>query len=108
LKEDNLIEIFGENLLEKESMEEYFKELTGINENKPFECVGTRREVLAAVKNLILSNDAVEKQQPYLLETYKEYIMENGVDIEPLYTEWVEENEVIPKFCKGIKRSLEI
>jgi len=108
LNEDVLVDIFGENLLMKESLDTYFKELTGINENKPFECVGTRREVLAVTKNLIIMNENAGKEQPYLLNKYKEYILENGVDIEPLYSEWVEENEVIPKFCKGIKRSLEL
>ncbi len=41
-----LVHIFGENLLEKDSLDLDFRELTGIEENKPFECVGTRREVL--------------------------------------------------------------
>ena len=108
LDEEALLQIFGENLLDKETLDTYFRELTGINENKPFECVGTRREVLAVVKALILKNEEEEKENPYLLEKYKEFILENGVEIDPLYSEWVEENEVIPKFCKGIKRSLGI
>lgn len=45
--------IFGENLLEKDSLDLDFRELTGIEENKPFECVGTRREVLVALKTFI-------------------------------------------------------
>jgi hypothetical protein len=106
LSEEVLVEIFEENLLDKESLDVYFRELTGLNENKPFECVGTRREVLASVKHVLLENDANGKENPYLLETYRDFILENGVDIEPLYKEWVEENEVVPKFCKGIKRSL--
>lgn len=106
LSEEALVEIFEENLLDKESLDVYFRELTGLNENKPFECVGTRREVLASVKHVLLENDANGKENPYLLETYRDFILENGVDIEPLYKEWVEENEVVPKFCKGIKRSL--
>lgn len=106
LSEEALVEIFEENLLDKESLDVYFRELTGLNENKPFECVGTRREVLASVKHVLLENDANGKENPYLLETYRDFILDNGVDIEPLYKEWVEENEVVPKFCKGIKRSL--
>lgn len=106
LSKEALNNIFGEDLLDKESLEVYFRELTGLNENKPFECVGTRREVLASAKQVLLENDAAGKEQPYFLKKYKDFILENGVDIEPLYNEWVEENEVVPKFCKGIKRSL--
>lgn len=106
LSEEALINIFGENLLNKDSLDVYFRELTGLNENKPFECVGTRREVLASVKQVLLENDAEKKEQPYFLNKYYDFILDQGVDIESLYNEWVEENEVTPKFCKGIKRSL--
>ena len=41
------------NLLNKESLEKYFRELVGIDENKPFECVGTRSEVVASLKYII-------------------------------------------------------
>ncbi len=50
LSEEALIDIFGEKLLDKESLDKDFKELIGIDENKPFECVGTRREVASAMK----------------------------------------------------------
>lgn len=51
LSEDELVRIFGEKLLDKESLDKDFRELTGIDENKPFECVGTRSEVLVALKS---------------------------------------------------------
>ncbi len=50
LSEAELIEIFGEKLLDKESLDKDFRELIGIEENKPFECVGTRSEVAASMK----------------------------------------------------------
>lgn len=50
LDKEELISIFGEDLLEKESLDKDFRELCGLSENKPFECVGTRREVRAALK----------------------------------------------------------
>ncbi len=49
LKPMELEEIFGSNLLGKESMRKYFYELAGIAEEKPFECVGTVDEVNAAL-----------------------------------------------------------
>ena len=51
--EEELTDIFGEKLLDKESLDTEFKELTGISENKPFECVGTRREVRACVRRFV-------------------------------------------------------
>ena len=53
LTEEELTDIFGEKLLDKESLDTEFKELTGISENKPFECVGTRREVRACVRRFV-------------------------------------------------------
>ena len=50
LSEEELVAIFGEKLLDKESLDKDFRELIGIEENKPFECVGTRAEVAASMK----------------------------------------------------------
>jgi hypothetical protein len=47
-----LLQIFGENLLNKPEMERFFNQLTGKEVTKPFECVGTVEEVNAALKML--------------------------------------------------------
>lgn len=49
LSKEEVIAIFGRDMLNDETMLDLFKELTGIAENKPFECVGTRDEVNLAV-----------------------------------------------------------
>jgi hypothetical protein len=49
IEDKKMIEIFGEDLLEKHEMIHFFDELTGIAPNKPFECVGTIDEVNEAV-----------------------------------------------------------
>lgn len=49
IEDKKMIEIFGEDLLEKREMIHFFDELTGIAPNKPFECVGTIDEVNEAV-----------------------------------------------------------
>ncbi|OGK47397.1 hypothetical protein A3A93_00790 [Candidatus Roizmanbacteria bacterium RIFCSPLOWO2_01_FULL_38_12] len=48
LKKDDVIQIFGENLLDKISLINTYKELLGIKGIKPFECVGTPDEVVVA------------------------------------------------------------
>lgn len=45
LPEDRVVKIFGENLLQKEEMMETYKQLLGVKDFKPFECVGDYDEV---------------------------------------------------------------
>jgi len=52
LDKEELIDIFGADLLDDPDLELYFRQLTGKEKTKPFECVGTRDEVNEAV-NLI-------------------------------------------------------
>jgi len=48
IKKDELIEIFGENLLSEDKQYEGYKELTGLTGYKPFECVGEIEECIVA------------------------------------------------------------
>lgn len=50
-----MIHIFGEDLLNKPSLQQYFDELSGIAEVKPFECVGTVDEVNRALEMISVS-----------------------------------------------------
>lgn len=76
LEEKDLVNIFKENLLEKESLLQTFLELIGKSNNKPFECVGTIDEVNFAVKKAIENLDKQGKHDiikyPYMLKYYKE------------------------------------
>ena len=45
-----MVSIFGEDLLDKVELIQYFDELCGIAPNKPFECVGTIDEVNKALQ----------------------------------------------------------
>lgn len=47
---DTMVSIFGEDLLDKAELMQYFDELCGIAPNKPFECVGTIDEVNKALQ----------------------------------------------------------
>lgn len=51
MPEAKLVEIFGENLLKKESLADTLRDLKGEGEAKPFECVGTYEEVNWALNN---------------------------------------------------------
>lgn len=64
-------DIFGRNMLEDESMKDTLEQLTGIQEEKPFECVGSRDEINTAI---VLTIDRMERDGeilPALLSYYK-------------------------------------
>ena len=67
LYKEKLINIFGKDLYEDETLLETFLELLGYKETKPFECVGTYGEVRYAVSILIKKTNKL----PYLLKYYK-------------------------------------
>jgi len=52
IAKNTLLEIFGEDLLNKPEMKQFLNQLTGKEATKPFECVGTVEEVVAALKML--------------------------------------------------------
>lgn len=82
IDDQTMIEIFGEDLLNKPELEQYFDELSGISKYKPFECVGTIREVNQALRMICES-----RQDKYLI---KHYINEQLTQIEDsMYDEYL-------------------
>lgn len=69
LSKEDMIDIFKEDLYEKESLIDTFLELLGYGKTKPFDCVGTYEEVRYAVSLAILNR----KELPYLLNYYKNH-----------------------------------
>lgn len=71
LSREEVKEIFGTDMLEDETMQSTMEQLVGIQEEKPFECVGSRDEINTA---LVKTIDRLEKdgeKLPYLLKYYK-------------------------------------
>jgi UDP-N-acetyl-alpha-D-muramoyl-L-alanyl-L-glutamate epimerase len=65
---DELTHIFGKNLFEDARLIRYLKELTGIDEVKPFECVGTVDEVNMALELFIQQHE--KEKWPVLIDYY--------------------------------------
>lgn len=83
LSEEQLLDIFGENLLDAEKCEKYFRELTGLDENKPFECVGTRSEVVMSLKKYL------EKGGKAMLPVkYAEWLTTQPGNVDAALLEW--------------------
>lgn len=67
LSEEKLVGIFGENLLDKPALCADFQGLCGLSPVKPFECIGTVREVRAALCRTMAQYKAAGRALPYLL-----------------------------------------
>ena len=102
LYKEELINIFGEDLYENESLLDIFKELLGYSETKPFECVGTYSEVRYAVS---LTIKKLGDNLPYLLKYYKDnYELELNHDLEHGYNEM---NNIDIHFEELLKKELD-
>ncbi|MBO4523781.1 hypothetical protein [Ruminococcus sp.] len=66
-----LKKIFGKDMLNDPKMREYFIELIGQSEHKPFECVGSINEVNLAVSLTIRKLEQSGEELPLLLAEYK-------------------------------------
>jgi len=66
---DDLIIIFGENLLDKQSLLPVFNQLIGVGDVKPFDCIGTIEEVKNA---LFMSMEKYTNRLPFLLKEFAE------------------------------------
>ncbi|RLD78867.1 MAG: hypothetical protein DRJ10_09690, partial [Bacteroidetes bacterium] len=81
IKRDKLIDVFGKDMLDDGSLANIFNELTGVSNVKPFECVGTISEVVAALQ---MYNYIGEKPALLGLFNFNEL---NNDDFEDLITE---------------------
>lgn len=69
LSKNEIVNIFGQDLYEREDLLNTFIEIVGYSDTKPFECVGTYEEARYAV-SLVIKN--YEGELPYLLKYYKD------------------------------------
>lgn len=102
LYKEKLINIFGEDLFERQDLLKTFIELCGYGENKPFECVGTYREIRYALTKTIENS---RENLPYLLRYYKENF---ELSKEELLSYYNDNNNVPEEFAKILKKSLNI
>ncbi len=70
VSKEELINIFSKNLFADKDLEEYFLQLCGERETKPFECVGTVSEVKAAL-TLCLRNKRDDYENDYLMKIFQ-------------------------------------
>ena len=104
LYKEELTKIFGQDLYEKENLQETFKQLCGHGETKPFECVGTYEEVNYALTNTIQKLEKQGEKLPYLLQFYKDN--QYTVDITEDITKRYNEKNNVPKELNAIVKEM--
>ncbi len=77
LTHDQVVEIFSQDLFAKPKLKDLFKELLGIQGNKPFECVGTAEETAAAFELAFRRGDANETQ---IMKMYESDVRDSLTD----------------------------
>ncbi|MBI4359190.1 MAG: hypothetical protein HY577_01195 [Candidatus Nealsonbacteria bacterium] len=107
LGEKKTAEIFGEDLFEKKELLPVLQELIGEKSFKPFECVGTREESLAA---LYLSLEKKRCQKPYLLNYFAKEILPKYPNLRAesrrVLGSWNSQNNLPPEMKSLLKHKL--
>ena len=100
LSKQDMVEMFGMDLLDNKDLEKDFIDLIGMGETKPFECVGSINEVIYAL-NRIISN--YEGELPCLLKLYSDkYQREEVIDLSYLD----DENNVIGEYLDILRENV--
>lgn len=104
---ERLTQMFGENLLDKESLTVTFEELLGIREVKPFECVGSREEVNTALALFIKKRLEEKKTLPYLAQRYVDQkLYEKQIAKPNPYMSYYEQENLLPPEMDQMMRSI--
>jgi len=107
LSQERLTGIFGKNLFSDLGLKHYLRELTGIEEVKPFECVGTVDEVNASLQQTIASMDI--KNLPLLLDYYQRstaFKVLSPEQFKMMLTAFEPEHNLEPRFELILKNAL--
>ena len=111
LTADELTGVFGRDMLNDEAMLEYFIELIGQSEHKPFECVGSIDEVNLAVSLAIRKLENEGAELPLLFREYKKRGLYRPELLDSLNAEccgsFNEENLLPDEFRKILTKEME-
>ncbi|HOI59850.1 MAG TPA: hypothetical protein PKU93_00835 [Candidatus Pacearchaeota archaeon] len=103
IKEEELLKIFNKNLFEDKNLKDEMLKLIGFKKNKPFECIGTKKESLLA---FYLSFKKAKDKNYYLLNYLnKNNYFKNIKEKEILY-DFNEKNNLPQKFKKILKNEI--
>ena len=102
LTQERLTEIFGTNMAQNPEMKQYFEQLIGLSEEKPFECVGSRDEINAAV-TLTIRDYPKDRELPYLFEYYKTLgLYEKTLPVCESYFHYYDHENLLPEAFEAV------
>ena len=96
--------IFGKDMLNDDSLTPLFDQLTGIADEKPFECVGTIDEVNTA---LGMAAQTWQKPYPALLQHFEKHKRPETDSFEKVLNGWDDRHFLEDRFLKIIKEALD-
>jgi hypothetical protein len=98
--------IFGKDMLDDAGLIPTLEKLIGLQPEKPFECVGSRDEVNAALQELVRQYQTSNTPLPLLLRYYKNLDIPERYDIDELSKRYDDRNHVPEQFVPAIKSRL--
>jgi len=106
LELSKMVCIFGKDMLNDLELKQTFEKLIGLQKEKPFECVGSRDEVNAAIQEIIYQYESRNKSLPALLVYYKDLNIGKKYNLLECCTQFDENNHVPDYFVNTIKREI--
>ena len=104
LGKEKVSEIFGKNLFEDRELIELSKKLLGLKSFKPFECVGTKKEIKAAFY-LSLKKAVEENYIPIVLKSLEKEILKYKNDLSILNS-WSDSNNLPKELAEFLKKEI--
>jgi hypothetical protein len=108
LKREEVLGIFGADLFEGEGAAEVLRALLGLDAAKPFECVGTREETLAAIHLCVEKYRAEQTPLPSALQTMQETVLSARTDLPQLaqriLSSWSENHYISKELIRRLRR----
>lgn len=107
IEETQLQTIFGRDLFNAEDMLLYMQQLTGIADEKPFECIGTIEEVNVALCAYIKKYNRTE--QPYIIREYMKsqpYRLHKDIVLKHFLSEFDTTHALEPHWFERLKNKI--
>lgn len=95
IEKEKLLQIFGQDLYTNKHLLKLLQQITGNKGPKPFECVGTYKEIIAGLSLSIKKLEKTKEELPFLLEYAKNNLIRQSANSEVL--EDLDNDNFLPK-----------
>ena len=110
LEKQRLVGFFGEDLFAWEGAAEGLRALLGMDRDKPFECVGTKEETLAAIYLGVEKARREGHGLPPALRTIEKTVLSSGSDLpalaESILTAWTDEHYLPVELAAALRQKV--